>query len=138
MLSCVPETKGFIYITRIFISYSTQQTKMLMLDICLFPVGTSMTDLPESPQPADLDVSIHIVSPTPQSTMVHTPTNQTTSEGGEWLTPSMHGLEKMAAAAPSLTADVSSVAEPGDTSLTALSPSFLGGGKPSTSGAAIN
>ncbi|XP_074512834.1 IQ domain-containing protein K [Sebastes fasciatus] len=87
-------------------------------------VGSAMTDLPGSPQPGDSDVSIQVVSPTPQSTVVHTPTPEMTPEGVEWLTPSLRRVEKMACT-PSLT-DFLSVSVNGDKSPTAASPSLLG------------
>ncbi|KAM3863893.1 IQ domain-containing protein K [Diretmus argenteus] len=87
-------------------------------------VGSAATDLPESPQPSNSGVSIQVVSPTPQSTVAHTPTAQMTHDSSESLTPSLHSIEETTSP-PSLT-DSLAVPEYGGLSLAALSPSLLG------------
>ncbi|XP_071778168.2 IQ domain-containing protein K [Centroberyx gerrardi] len=85
-------------------------------------VSSAVTDLPESPEAGNSDVSIQVVSPTPRSTMVHTPTAQMTPESSESLTPSLHSMEEMTSP-PSL-ADSLAVPEYGGLSLAAVSPSL--------------
>lgn len=85
---------------------------------CLSPVGSAMTDLPESPQPGN-NVSIQVVSPTPQSTAVHTPTTHMSPQPGEWLTPSLHVKEEVASTSLTNFLSVSN-------KLIAGSPSLLG------------
>nr|XP_023009533.1 IQ domain-containing protein K isoform X1 [Maylandia zebra] len=81
-------------------------------------VGSAMTDLPESPQPGN-NVSIQVVSPTPQSTAVHTPTTHMSPQPGEWLRPSLHVKEEVASTCLTNFLSVSN-------KLIAGSPSLLG------------
>ncbi|XP_062382693.1 IQ domain-containing protein K [Sardina pilchardus] len=81
-------------------------------------VGSDLVDLGEPEQHNQSDVSIQVLSPTPQSTVVHTPVTVTTLEGtADFLTPSILGSEVTTPVAMAL-----NVPDPG---LAAISPSLL-------------
>ncbi|XP_059203140.1 IQ domain-containing protein K [Centropristis striata] len=100
-------------------------------------VGSAMTDPPRSPQPGDSDVSIQVVSPTPQSTVVHTPTPQMTPDPGvEWLSPGLLSVERTSSSLSPT--DLLTGSVHGDKPLTAASPSLLGAPNLSWTGATGN
>lgn len=90
---------------------------------CFPSAGSAVINLPETPQHSNSDVSIQVVSPSPQSTVAHTPNAQTTPEAGDWLNPGMMGRASPAT-------DFLSVSEPVERSLAAVSPSLIGGHRP--------
>ncbi|XP_030645520.1 IQ domain-containing protein K [Chanos chanos] len=65
-------------------------------------VGSGMADLDESDQAGGSGVWVRVVSPTPQSTVVHTPTALAALESSETLTPSMHSVEAVSPGTDSL------------------------------------
>ncbi|KAI1884458.1 hypothetical protein AGOR_G00226600 [Albula goreensis] len=82
-------------------------------------VGQEMEDPDEPPHPNSSGVSILVLSPTPQSTIVQSPTAQLTPESLEALTPSAQSIDS-----PALTAlSTESLAPPEH--LVAFSPSLL-------------
>lgn len=87
---------------------------------CFPSADSAVINLPETPQHSHSDVSIQVVSPSPQSTVGPTPDAQTTPEAGDWLNPGTMGRASPAT-------DFLSVSEPVDRSLAAVSPSLIGG-----------
>ncbi|KAL2078783.1 hypothetical protein ACEWY4_026468 [Coilia grayii] len=80
-------------------------------------VGFELTDFEEPEQQNQSDVSIQVLSPTPQSTVVHTPVTMTTPEAGvDFLTPSMLHSE--------VTTPVATVPNVHDPSVAVISPSL--------------
>ncbi|XP_061830189.1 IQ domain-containing protein K [Nerophis lumbriciformis] len=62
-------------------------------------VGSVMSDAAESAQTSEnsenSDLSVQVVSPTPQSTAVHTPTDRMTPDGIERLKPGLYSVDEM-------------------------------------------
>ncbi|KAM9780048.1 IQ domain-containing protein K [Neosynchiropus ocellatus] len=82
-------------------------------------VFTALAELQE-PEPSNSGVCIQVVSPTPQNTVVHTPTTQMTPDVYDWLVPTVHNIQEPTLKA--LQANVQALSDSEDKHPSVLSP----------------